>query len=80
MGSSPTLKIMGMVAVAAFAACAETLPPVAAITATCRRTKTADRDLLAPLLLSMTNPDVVPVRQPMLKLFQILPPKENRHV
>src|SRR4029453_1109938 len=34
MGSSPTLKTMGMVDVAAFAACAEMVPPVAAITAT----------------------------------------------
>jgi hypothetical protein len=25
-------------------------------------------------------PDVVPVRQPMLKLFQIFPPQEIRHV
>src|SRR6266516_5781178 len=30
MGSSPTLKTMGMVDVAAFAACAEMVPPVAA--------------------------------------------------
>jgi hypothetical protein len=37
-GSSPTTKTMGSVVVAALAANAEVGPPVAAITATCRRT------------------------------------------
>jgi hypothetical protein len=37
------VKRIGMVEVTAFAACAEMVPPVAAITATCRRTKSAAR-------------------------------------
>ena len=40
-GSSPTLNTMGIVAVAALAANATGLPPVAAMTATCRRTNSA---------------------------------------
>ena len=38
-GSSPTMKTMGIVVVAALAANAAAVPPVAAITATCRRTR-----------------------------------------
>ena len=38
-GSSPTLKTMGIVVVAALAANAAAVPPIAAITATCRRTR-----------------------------------------
>ncbi len=42
-GSTPLLNTIGIVAVAALAARGETLPPVAAITATWRRTSSAAR-------------------------------------
>ena len=40
-GSSPTAKTMGIVVVAALAANAAGVPPIVAITATCRRTRSA---------------------------------------
>jgi hypothetical protein len=40
-GSTPLVKTTGIVAVAAFAASAETIPPVVAITLTGRRTRSA---------------------------------------